>query len=77
MKRVRPAPMGGLPLPAADGAHRDHGGRELREPWDKKVHPYGFRLGVTKTWRSRWYAKQEYAQTAAGGPALKDALRKR
>ena len=22
----------------------------------QKVHPYGFRLGVTKNWRSRWFA---------------------
>ncbi|MBM3812390.1 MAG: 30S ribosomal protein S3 [Acidimicrobiia bacterium] len=27
----------------------------------QKVHPYGFRLGVTKTWRSRWFSKQDYA----------------
>ena len=31
----------------------------------QKVHPYGFRLGVTKTWRSRWFAKQDYCQAAA------------
>jgi len=27
----------------------------------QKVHPYGFRLGFNKTWRSRWYATKEYA----------------
>ena len=27
----------------------------------KKVHPIGFRLGVIKTWDSRWYAKKNYA----------------
>ncbi|MBW2551808.1 MAG: 30S ribosomal protein S3, partial [Deltaproteobacteria bacterium] len=21
----------------------------------QKVHPYGFRLGVVKTWKSKWY----------------------
>ena len=26
----------------------------------QKVHPYGFRLGFTKTWRSRSFAKQDY-----------------
>ncbi|MEW5804831.1 MAG: 30S ribosomal protein S3 [bacterium] len=25
-----------------------------------KVHPLGFRLGYTKTWESKWYAKKEY-----------------
>lgn len=27
----------------------------------QKVHPYGFRLGVIKSWRSRWYSEKEYA----------------
>ena len=28
----------------------------------QKVHPYGFRLGYNKTWRSRWYAEKKYAE---------------
>ena len=27
----------------------------------QKVHPYGFRLGYTKPWRSRWIAIRDYA----------------
>lgn len=27
----------------------------------QKVHPYGFRLGVNKTWLSKWYADKNYA----------------
>ena len=27
----------------------------------QKVHPYGFRLGFNKTWRSRWYSDRDYA----------------
>src|SRR5215467_5821254 len=27
----------------------------------QKVHPIGFRLGTTRTWSSRWFAGQEYA----------------
>ncbi len=27
----------------------------------QKVHPYGFRLGINKTWTSNWYAKKDYA----------------
>lgn len=27
----------------------------------QKVHPIGFRLGIVKTWESRWYAGKEYA----------------
>ena len=28
----------------------------------QKVHPYGFRLGVIKPWRSRWYAGGNFAE---------------
>ncbi len=28
----------------------------------QKVHPYGFRLGVIKDWRSRWYAEKDYGE---------------
>jgi small subunit ribosomal protein S3 len=43
----------------------------------QKVHPFGFRLGVSKTWRSRWFAKQEYAKLLIEDMQLKEALRKR
>src|ERR1700682_1647705 len=26
----------------------------------QKVHPYGFRLGFNRTWRSRWFSEKEY-----------------
>ena len=38
----------------------------------QKVHPIGFRLGYTKTWRSRWYADKEYADLLHEDLALKD-----
>jgi small subunit ribosomal protein S3 len=43
----------------------------------QKVHPYGFRLGVTKTWRSRWFAKQDYAKLLHEDLDLKESLRDR
>jgi small subunit ribosomal protein S3 len=43
----------------------------------QKVHPYGFRLGFTKTWRSRWFAKQDYAKLLREDLELKDSLRER
>ena len=43
----------------------------------QKVHPYGFRLGFTKTWRSRWFAKQDYAKLLLGDLELKNSLRDR
>jgi small subunit ribosomal protein S3 len=43
----------------------------------QKTHPYGFRLGVTKTWRSRWFAKADYSKLLQEDQNLKDKLRKR
>lgn len=43
----------------------------------QKVHPYGFRLGYTKGWRSRWFAKQGYADLVAEDLKLKGQLRSR
>jgi small subunit ribosomal protein S3 len=43
----------------------------------QKTHPYGFRLGVTKTWRSRWFAKQDYAKLLHEDLELKASLRDR
>ena len=40
----------------------------------QKVHPYGFRLGVTKTWRSRWFSKQDYAKLLMEDLELKESL---
>lgn len=43
----------------------------------QKTHPYGFRIGVTKTWRSRWFAKQDYAKLLHEDLDLKESLRER
>jgi small subunit ribosomal protein S3 len=43
----------------------------------QKTHPYGFRLGVTKTWRSRWFAKGDYAKLLKEDLDLKDSLKSR
>ena len=41
----------------------------------QKVHPYGFRLGFNKPWRSRWFAKQDYAKLLQEDLELKEELR--
>src|SRR5450755_1195425 len=43
----------------------------------QKVHPYGFRLGFNKTWRSRWFAKQGYAKLLQEDLELRVTLRER
>jgi len=42
----------------------------------QKVHPYGFRLGFNKPWRSRWFSKQGYAGLLQEDLELKEGLRK-
>jgi len=43
----------------------------------QKVHPIGFRLGVIKTWESRWFATQDYAGLVHEDIKLRDYLKKR
>ena len=43
----------------------------------QKVHPYGFRIGVNKTWRSRWYAEKKYADLLHEDLRLRDDLKRR
>ena len=43
----------------------------------QKVHPYGFRLGYTKNWRSRWFANHGYADLVQEDLKLKEQLRTR
>jgi len=42
-----------------------------------KTHPYGFRLGYTKDWRSRWYADKDYADLLHEDIALRDSIKER
>jgi small subunit ribosomal protein S3 len=43
----------------------------------QKVHPRGFRLGVTETWSSRWYRKRNYAEQLHQDFFLRDYIEKR
>ena len=43
----------------------------------QKVHPYGFRLGFNKTWRSRWYADRDYAKLLHEDLSLRKDLKER
>ena len=43
----------------------------------QKVHPYGFRLGFNKTWRSRWFADKDYAKLLHEDIKLRDDLKTR
>jgi len=43
----------------------------------QKVHPIGFRLGVIKTWDSRWYAKKNYAALLHEDIKIRNEVKKR
>ncbi|MFN8482832.1 MAG: 30S ribosomal protein S3 [Anaerolineae bacterium] len=43
----------------------------------RKVHPYGFRLGVTNDWRARWYAEgKEYGDQLIEDQLIRNLIRK-
>jgi small subunit ribosomal protein S3 len=43
----------------------------------QKTHPYGFRLGYNKAWKSRWFAKKEYADLLHEDVNLRKQLKDR
>ncbi|ANA41099.1 MULTISPECIES: 30S ribosomal protein S3 [Geobacter] len=43
----------------------------------QKVNPVGFRLGVIRTWDSRWYAEADYAKLLHEDLKLRNFLKKR
>jgi len=44
----------------------------------QKTHPTGFRLGITKTWNSKWYARKgDYAATLHEDLRIKEYIRDR
>lgn len=43
----------------------------------QKVNPISFRLGITKTWSSRWYAKADYSKLLHEDLKIRDFLKKR
>jgi small subunit ribosomal protein S3 len=43
----------------------------------QKVHPIGFRLGVIRTWDSKWYAEADYAKLLHEDIKLRNYLKKR
>jgi len=43
----------------------------------RKVHPLGFRLGVIKTWKSRWFAEgEDYAELLGEDKRIREIIRK-
>ena len=43
----------------------------------QKVHPTGFRLGVIKTWDSKWFATKDYAKLVYEDRLIRDFIKER
>jgi small subunit ribosomal protein S3 len=43
----------------------------------QKTHPFGFRLGIIKTWDSKWFADKNYAKFLHEDIIIKNFLKKR
>lgn len=42
----------------------------------QKVHPYGFRIGINRTWQSRWFAEKNYSELLHEDLRIRQELRK-
>jgi small subunit ribosomal protein S3 len=43
----------------------------------QKVHPFGFRLGGVKTWRSQWFSEKDYSELIHDDIAIRKYLKKK
>lgn len=43
----------------------------------QKVHPYGFRVGIFKNWKSRWFAERDYAVLLHEDLRIRKAIKER
>jgi small subunit ribosomal protein S3 len=49
----------------------------LEDKLGQKTHPVGFRLGVIKTWGSRWYARRDYGLMVVEDRKIRDYVKKK
>ncbi|NKB80661.1 MAG: 30S ribosomal protein S3 [Nitrospirales bacterium] len=43
----------------------------------QKTHPFGFRLGYTRTWNSRWYSKKDFVKLLHEDIAIRELVKSR
>ncbi len=51
--------------------------RKARVDVGQKIHPYGFRLGIIRNWKSRWIADKEYAELLQEDIKIREFLKDR
>ena len=40
----------------------------------QKINPYGFRLGITTDWKSRWFSEREYKEYLTEDWKIREAI---
>src|SRR6185295_3779717 len=63
-----------------EGRHSHHADPQRRRgelDMGQKTHPYGFRLGIIKTWTSKWYEDKQYAKWLHEDLKLKAAIKEK
>jgi len=43
----------------------------------RKIHPVGFRIGITTGWKSRWFGAKEYQKTLREDVSIREFIRKK
>lgn len=43
----------------------------------QKAHPYGYRLGITKPWKSRWFTTKNYSEFLVEDRLIRDMIKKK
>jgi small subunit ribosomal protein S3 len=41
-----------------------------------KVHPYGFRIGITRDWQAKWFDRKHYTEYLQEDLKLRSAIQK-
>ena len=53
------------------------GGVRKNRSMGQKTHPFGFRLGYTRTWNSRWYAKKDFVKLLHEDVEIRNTVKSR
>ncbi len=71
-QRVRPRAKAGAKGKAKAPAGQEESRSQIM---GQKVHPYGFRLGYTKPWKSRWFVERDYDKLLLEDVKLRNELK--
>jgi small subunit ribosomal protein S3 len=78
LKRWRAAAQGrAAPLERERATSRSSSTSRTPDYMGQKTHPTGFRLGIVKDWKSRWYAERDFPRLLHEDETIRKYLRRR